>query len=92
SAGDMKYHFPCFLDSNAKQLEQAGTPGHQLLAQQTELDERIRLLQEIDADKLARDRYCELAETLSSHVQSAFSSIVSVMRPFSPTCSLTCCL
>ncbi|KAJ7088122.1 hypothetical protein C8R44DRAFT_819509 [Mycena epipterygia] len=74
SAGDMKYHLQSLLDSKEKQLQQAGTLGQRILAQQMELEERIRQLQEIDADKLdedrvdddARDRYRELAETLTA--------------------------
>ncbi|KAJ7918468.1 hypothetical protein B0H13DRAFT_292422 [Mycena leptocephala] len=94
SAGDMKYHLQSLLDSKEKQLQQAGTLGQRVLAQQMELEERIRQLQEIDADKLddehvdddARDRYRELAETLmawdkeNADLSSAFGS----RRPASP--------
>ncbi|KAF8162432.1 hypothetical protein K438DRAFT_1775872 [Mycena galopus ATCC 62051] len=94
SAGDMKYHLQYLLDSKEKQLQQAGTLGQRVLAQQMELEERIRQLQEFDADKLddeqvdddARDRYSELAETLMSwdkenaELSSAFGS----RRPPSP--------
>jgi hypothetical protein len=90
SAGDMKYHLQSLLDSKEKQLQQAGTLGQRVLAQQMELEERIRQLQEIDADKLddehvdddARDRYRELAETLmawdkeNADLSSAFGSRV----------------
>ncbi|KAJ7689390.1 hypothetical protein B0H17DRAFT_1331737 [Mycena rosella] len=94
SAGDMKYHLQSLLDSKEKQLQQAGTLGQRVLAQQMELEERIRQLEEIDADKLdddhvdddARDRYRELAETLmawdreNADLSSAFGS----RRPPSP--------
>jgi hypothetical protein len=74
SAGDMKFHLQNLLDSKEKQLQQAGTLGQRVLAQQMELEERIRQLQEIDADKgedeeiddEARDRYRELAETIKA--------------------------
>ncbi|KAJ6472662.1 coiled-coil protein [Mycena vulgaris] len=94
SAGDMKYHLQSLLDSKERQLQQAGTLGQRVLAQQMELEERIRQLQELDVDKLddehvdddARDRYRELAETLmawdreNADLSSAFGS----QRPPSP--------
>jgi len=51
SAGDMRFHLQNLLDSKEKQLQQAGTLGQRVLAQQMELEERIRQLQEADADK-----------------------------------------
>ncbi|KAF8889574.1 hypothetical protein BD779DRAFT_1662013 [Infundibulicybe gibba] len=72
SAGDMKFHLQNLLDSKEKQLQQAGTLGQRVLAQQMELEERIRQLQELEADKSeeddidaeARERYRELADTI----------------------------
>lgn len=74
SAGDMKAHLQILLDSKEKQLQQAGTLGQRVLAQQMELEERIRQLQEIEAgrndddevDAEASTRYRELAETISA--------------------------
>ncbi|KAF8885292.1 meiotic cell cortex C-terminal pleckstrin homology-domain-containing protein [Infundibulicybe gibba] len=72
SAGDMKLHLRHLLDSKEKQLQQAGTFGQRVLAQQMELEERIRQLQELEADKSgegdidaeARERYRALADTV----------------------------
>jgi hypothetical protein len=72
TAGDMKYHLQNLLDSKEKQLQQAGSLGQRVLAQQMELEERIRQLQVLEADKGedddidlgARERYRELAETI----------------------------
>ncbi|KAJ3823527.1 hypothetical protein F5880DRAFT_1566576 [Lentinula raphanica] len=72
SAGDMRSHLQALLDAKEKQLQQAGTLGQRVLAQQMELEERIRQLQELDADKEeheeldieARVKYRELAQTL----------------------------
>src|SRR5882762_6734726 len=47
SAGDMKFHLQNLLDSKEKQLQQAGTLGQRVLAQQMELEERIRQIQEV---------------------------------------------
>jgi hypothetical protein len=74
TAGDMKYHLQNLLDSKEKQLQQAGSLGQRVLAQQMELEERIRQLQVLEADKGeddeidlgARERYRELAETILS--------------------------
>jgi hypothetical protein len=86
STGDMKHHLQNLLDSKEKQLQQAATLGQRVLAQRVELEERIRQLQEMDADKVdeeeidseARERYRELAETIeewdseNSMLSSAF--------------------
>lgn len=91
SAGDMKFHLQNLLDSKEKQLQQAGTLGQRVLAQQMELEERIRQLQEIDADKAeddelnteAAERYRELADTIkawdaeNAQLSSAFGNRVS---------------
>jgi hypothetical protein len=97
TAGDMRFHLQNLLDSKEKQLQQAGTLGQRVLAQQMELEERIRQLQEIEADKLeddeidedARERYRELAETILSwdsenaQLSSAFGGS-SKVRAFLP--------
>jgi hypothetical protein len=46
----MKFHLQTLLDSKEKQLQQAGMLGQRVLAQQTELEERIRQLQELEGD------------------------------------------
>lgn len=69
SIGDMRLHLQNLLDLKEKQLQQAGTLGQQILAQQVELEERVRQLQEVEADKGddedldsdIRDRYRDLA-------------------------------
>lgn len=92
STGDMRFHLQNLLDSKEKQLQQAGTLGQRVLAQQMELEERIRQLQEADADKGeddeldadAAERYRELAETImqwdaeNALLSSAFGSKVSI--------------
>lgn len=60
------------LDSKESQLQQAGALGQRVLAQQMELDERVRQLQDIDADRGEQDepsdemrlKYRELAKTI----------------------------
>ena len=88
----MRFHLQNLLDSKEKQLQQAGTLGQRVLAQQMELEERIRQLQEADADKgeddeldaEATERYRELAETIrtwdaeNAQLSSAFGSKVSM--------------
>jgi len=72
TSGYMKLHLQGLLDSKEKQLQQAGSFGQRVLAQQMELEERIRQIQELDTDKgedqevdnEARERYRELADTL----------------------------
>ncbi|TRM62339.1 hypothetical protein BD626DRAFT_570053 [Schizophyllum amplum] len=74
SMADMKYHLQSLLDSKEKQLQQAGTLGQRVLAQQMELEERIRQIQEFEADHAeddeidsqVRDKYEELANTIGS--------------------------
>ncbi|EEB88647.1 hypothetical protein MPER_13421, partial [Moniliophthora perniciosa FA553] len=50
SASDMKSHLQTLLDAKEKQLQQAGTLGQRVLAQQMELEERIRQLQQTIGD------------------------------------------
>lgn len=72
TAGDMKFHLQNLLDSKERQLQQAGSLGQRVLAQQMELEERIRQLQELESDKgeedeidhEARERYHDLADTI----------------------------
>lgn len=75
---DLKLHLQHLLDSKEKQLQQAGTLGQRVLAQQMELEERIRQLQEAaEPDRLpdtnddqldpeAEERYRELANTIKA--------------------------
>ena len=104
TAGDMKYHLQNLLDSKEKQLQQAGSLGQRVLAQQMELEERIRQLQILEADKGeddeidlgARERYRELAETIltwdseNALLSSVFggSSKVRTTRDISIQCGL----
>lgn len=92
TAGDMKYRLQNLLDSKERQLQQAGSLGQRVLAQQMELEERIRQLQLLEADKgeddeidlAARERYQELAETIvawdseNAQLSSAFGGISNV--------------
>ncbi|KAI5996283.1 coiled-coil protein [Pisolithus albus] len=74
SAGERKFHLQLLLDTKEKQLQQAGALGQRVLAQQIELEEKIRQIQEFDAergddeelDTEARERYRELAETIKA--------------------------
>ncbi|ESK86358.1 tubulin binding [Moniliophthora roreri MCA 2997] len=50
SASDMKSQLQTLLDEKEKQLQQAGTLGQRVLAQQMELEERIRQLQQVIGD------------------------------------------
>ncbi|KAG6873178.1 hypothetical protein C0995_001788 [Termitomyces sp. Mi166 len=88
SAGDMKFHLQTILDNKEKQLQQAATLGQRVLAQRVELEERIRQLQELEAEKAdddvvdttARERYHELADTMlawdgeNAQLSTAFGS------------------
>ncbi|KAH9177580.1 hypothetical protein EDB89DRAFT_2218243 [Lactarius sanguifluus] len=70
SSDDMRQHLQNLLDGKEKQLQQAAALGERLLAQRVELEERVRLIQEVDADKTdevtadIRERYRELADTV----------------------------
>jgi hypothetical protein len=73
TAGDMNFYLQSLLDRKEKQLQQAGNLGQRVLAQQMELEERIRQLQEHVGDKADEDevdnpeakaRYQELSETI----------------------------
>jgi hypothetical protein len=91
SSSDMRQHLQNLLDSKEKQLQQAAALGERLLAQRVELEERVRLLQEVDADKSdeitadMRERYRELAEAVKAwdfgnvQLTTAFSSSVCIL-------------
>ncbi|KAK0452337.1 hypothetical protein EV421DRAFT_1967490 [Armillaria borealis] len=90
SAGNMKSHLQSLLDSKEQQLQQAATFGQRVLAQRMELEDRIRQLQEVEADKTddedvepeAVQKYQELTDTMMSwdmenaSLSSAFNSSV----------------
>ncbi len=94
SPHDVRHHLQSLLDGKEKQLQQAAALGERLLAQRVELEERVRLLHEIDADKSdeitadMRERYRELADTVRAwefgnvQLTSTFTSSVriSVLR------------
>ncbi|KAF7798463.1 hypothetical protein EIP86_009684 [Pleurotus ostreatoroseus] len=69
SSGDMRFYLQSLLDDKEKQLQQAGTLGQQLLAQRMELDDTVKMLQEMldvgDGDEV-RDKLRELDETIRS--------------------------
>ena len=95
NTGDMRHYLQTLLDTKEKQLQQAGALGQRVLAQQVELEERVRQLQEIDADKGEdveidadmRERYRQLAESVSTweaenvQLSSAFGSKVCPSLP-----------
>ncbi|KAF9237380.1 coiled-coil protein [Melanogaster broomeanus] len=74
STSERKFHLQLLLDNKEKQLQQAGALGQRVLAQQIELEEKIRQLQDFDAergddeelDAEARERYRELADTIKA--------------------------
>ena len=71
TVGDMKFHLRDLLDSKEKQLQQASSLGQRVMAQQMELEECVRQLQVLEADKdkidlKAREQYLELVETISA--------------------------
>ena len=91
SSTDIRQHLQNLVDSKEKQLQQAAALGERLLAQRVELEERVRLLQEVDADKSdeitadIRERYRELAEAVRAwdfgnvQLTAAFTSSVCVL-------------
>jgi hypothetical protein len=91
SSVDMRQHLQNLVDGKEKQLQQAGALGERLLAQRVELEERVRLLQEMDADKTdeitadMRERYRELADAVRAwdfgniQLTSAFTSSVRIL-------------
>ena len=87
----MRQHLQNLLDSKEKQLQQAAALGERLLGQRVELEERVKLLQEIDADKTdeitadMRERYRELADAVRAwdfgnvQLTAAFTSSVRIL-------------
>ena len=87
----MRLHLQNLLDGKEMQLQQAAALGERLLAQRVELEERVRLLQEVDADKSdeitadMRERYRELADAVRAwelgnvQLTSAFTSSVRIV-------------
>ncbi|KAI6019868.1 hypothetical protein F5J12DRAFT_968007 [Pisolithus orientalis] len=51
STGERKFQLQLLLDTKEKQLQQAGALGQRVLAQQIELEEKIRQIQEFDAER-----------------------------------------
>jgi hypothetical protein len=98
SSNDMRQHLQNILDSKEKQLQQAAALGERLLAQRVELEERVRLLQDIDGDKSdeitadMRERYRELADAVrawdigNTQLTTVFTSSVCTLffPPFFP--------
>ena len=67
SSGDVRFLLQSLLDDKEKQLQQAGTLGQQLLAQRMELDDTVKMLQEMldagDGDEV-REKLGELDEII----------------------------
>jgi hypothetical protein len=94
SPHDMRQHLQTLLDGKEKQLQQAAALGERLLAQRVELEERVRLLQEMDADKTdeitadMRERYRELADAVrtwdfgNGQLTATFTSAVGIFILF----------
>ena len=92
SPSERKFHLQLLLDNKEKQLQQAGALGQRVLAQQIELEEKIRHLQDFDVergddedlDTDARERYRELADTIkawdleNAQLSSAFGQQVHI--------------
>ncbi len=88
TAGDINFYLQTLLDKKEKQLQQAGNLGQRVLAQQMELEERIRQIQESvldrpedeQVDSQTRVKYRELSETIlgwdteNAQLSSAFGS------------------
>jgi hypothetical protein len=75
---EIKFHLQTLLDAKERQLQQAGMLGQRVLAQQTELEERIRQLHDLEWEeedatsaelavgKEVKERYRELTEVLGA--------------------------
>ncbi|KAI0760078.1 hypothetical protein C8Q74DRAFT_1293828 [Fomes fomentarius] len=87
--GNMRLHLQTLLDNKEKQLQSAATLGHQLLAQRTELEDRIKQMQDLELDGTGSDdgldgsvgdKYRELADAIKAwdteneHLTSVFGS------------------
>ncbi|KIY48797.1 hypothetical protein FISHEDRAFT_73308 [Fistulina hepatica ATCC 64428] len=85
SGSDIKFRLQTLLDNKEKQLQYAGSLGQRVLAQQAELESRIRQLQDHEDqhgdvdDPDVQQRYQELAETIQAwdDENSQLSSIFS---------------
>lgn len=100
SPNDMRIHLQNLLDAKEKQLQQAAALGERLLAQRVELEERVRPLQDVEADKSdeitadMRERYRELADAVrawdsgNAQLTSTFTSSVRILVLYT-VCSLT---
>jgi hypothetical protein len=64
--GNMEFHLQNLLDKKGRQLEQAATLGQRVLAQQLELEERIRQLQETEDLQSKAEKSHELTETVTT--------------------------
>jgi hypothetical protein len=90
----MRQHLQNLLDGKEKQLQQAAALGERLLAQRVELEERVRLIHETDADKAdeitadMRERYRELTDTVrvwdvgNVQLTTAFTHSVRILISF----------
>ncbi|TFK91198.1 hypothetical protein K466DRAFT_583031 [Polyporus arcularius HHB13444] len=72
---NMQFLLQTLLDNKEKQLQSAATLGHQLLAQRTELQDKIRQMQELELensgvdesfDGSVRDKYRELVDSIKA--------------------------
>lgn len=96
----MRQHLQNLLDGKEKQLQQAAALGERLLAQRVELEERVRLIQETDADKTdeitadMRERYRDLSDTVRAwdvgnvQLTTTFTHSVRILIPFHTLLSL----
>ena len=94
STGDMNAQLQLLLDSKEKELQQVGTLGQRILSQQVQLDERVRQLRELEAERVDNqsldpkilEQYRELTEMVKAwetdNIQLT-QSLDSKVRPFS---------
>lgn len=100
SSDHLRQHLQNLLDGKEKQLQQAAALGERLLAQRVELEERVRLIQETDADKTdeitadMRERYRDLSDTVRAwdvgnvQLTTTFTHSVRILIPFHSLLSL----
>lgn len=103
SAGSMRQYLQGLLETKEKQLQQAGTLGQRVLAQQMELEERVRQLQDIDGERAEEEevsaetrlRYRDLSAILKSwddenlNISSTFGTTVCILLWHGAFISLT---
>jgi hypothetical protein len=78
----MKSHLQSLLDAKERQLQEAGALGQKILAQRVELEDRIKQLQDVDAEQSdeeidveTKGKYQELTDVIASwDVENAKSS------------------